>query len=471
MERTVELMELLEARERRAARQRELLEQYRRPVISLCMNIAGPVKRSPVICRGFREGQARLSAALGAARIPVLFQEEKIADTGCEALWVADGPGRQVKALCAVLEERDGLGRLLDLDVLDREAPEGRWDRESLGFPPRPCLICGRRGRVCASRRVHPAEELQEKTAEIFRAFFARQDREHLAALAMRALLYEVSAAPKPGLVDRANNGSHRDMDLFRFLDSASALLPYWLRAVEIGQETSGEWPEDTFRLLREAGVRAEEAMFRATGGVNTHKGAIFSLGCVLGASGRLWKPEGPCRDPGRILAECRAMAAPAMEADLAGLTPASARTGGERLYTAAGVRGVRGEAAAGFPSVLQTGLPALRAAVGRGAGLEEAGVAALLALMAEAEDTNLAVRGGLEGQRWAREQAGKLLRETPVPSRQAVEALDRAFIRRNLSPGGCADLLTLSFFFYFLEEGDRPGETFPCAQGASFPS
>ena len=231
-------MELLEARERRAARQRELLEQYRRPVISLCMNIAGPVKRSPVICRGFREGQARLSAALGAARIPVLFQEEKIADTGCEALWVADGPGRQVKALCAVLEERDGLGRLLDLDVLDREAPEGRWDRESLGFPPRPCLICGRRGRVCASRRVHPAEELQEKTAEIFRAFFARQDREHLAALAMRALLYEVSAAPKPGLVDRANNGSHRDMDLFRFLDSASALLPYWLRAVEIGQET-----------------------------------------------------------------------------------------------------------------------------------------------------------------------------------------------------------------------------------------
>ena len=90
---------------------------------------------------------------------------------------------------------------------------------------------------------------------------------------------------------------------------------------------------------------------------------------------------------------------------------------------------------------------------------------------MAEAEDTNLAVRGGLEGQRWAREQAGKLLRETPAPSRQAVEALDQAFIRRNLSPGGCADLLTLSFFFYFLEEGDRPGETFPCAQGASFPS
>ena len=96
----------------------------------------------------------------------------------------------------------------------------------------------------------------------------------------------------------------------------------------------------------------------------------------------------------------------------------------------------------------LQTGLPALRAAVGRGAGLEEAGVAALLALMAEAEDTNLAVRGGLEGQRWAREQAGKLLRETPVPSRQAVEAL-------GVEPAEC---LVIEDSPLGIEAGERSG-------------
>lgn len=464
MERAVSLMEVLDARERRAARQKTLLEQYRRPVISFCMNIAGPVKCSPVICRGFREGKERLDAALSAARLPVIFQEERMPDTGCEALWVVDGPGRQIKELCVALEERDPLGRLLDLDVLDERAPGGRWDREALGEPPRPCLICGDRGRACASRRLHSAVQLQKRTDEIFRAHFARRDREELAALAMRALLYEVSVTPKPGLVDRENSGSHGDMDFFRFLDSAAALLPYWMRAVEIGQETAAKAPERTFPPLREAGIQAERAMFRATGGVNTHKGAVFSMGCALGACGRLWTPEGPCREAERILTECRRMAAPAMAADWARLNPQRARTGGEKLYVSAGLRGGRGEAADGFPSVLRVGLPALRGAIERGSDLEEAGIAALLALIARAEDTNLVVRGGPQGRRWAAEQAERLLRETPRPSRRAVRALDQAFTRRNLSPGGCADLLAMTYFLHFLADPAKPEAAAPGA-------
>ncbi len=110
--------------------------------------------------------------------------------------------------------------------------------------------------------------------------------------------MYEVCTTPKPGLVDRHNNGSHRDMDLFTFLDSTTALLPYWHQAVSIGQETAGLLPEETFARLREAGLAAERAMFRATGGVNTHKGAVFSLGCVLGAAGRLWTRRGPAGTP-----------------------------------------------------------------------------------------------------------------------------------------------------------------------------
>ena len=451
MEHEVGLTELLAARDRRAARQKELLERFKGPVISFCMNIAGPVKTSPVIRRGFREGQERLASALGAAGFSVLFQEEHLASTGCEALWAVDGPGRQIKELCVALEEGDALGRLFDLDVLDRAAPGGRWEREALGFPARPCLICGARGRECASRRLHPVSALQAKTAEIFRDFFARRDRERLAALAVKALLYEVCATPKPGLVDRENSGSHRDMDIFRFLDRAAALLPYFIRAAEIGQETGGGAPEETFARLRAAGRRGEADMFRATGGVNTHKGAIFSLGCVLGAAGRLWTPAGPCRDGGRLLAACRPLAAPAL-ADLTGLTAASARTGGERLSVSAGLRGVRGEAAEGFPSVRDIGLPALRSALEAGASLEEAGTAALMALIAGTEDTNLAVRGGAEGCRWAREQAAALLAAGPVPDREAARAMDRAFIRRNLSPGGCADLLSLTYFLYFLE-------------------
>ena len=109
------------------------------------------------------------------------------------------------------------------------------------------------------------------------------------------------------------------------------------------------------------------------------------------------------------------------------------------------------GRGAGGFPAVLKIGLPALRAALDQGAGLEEAGTAALLALAAGTVDTNLFARGGLEGQRWAVQQAGALLEGSPRPNLEAVRELDRAMIQRNLSPGGCADLLAASYFLYFI--------------------
>lgn len=450
MEREVTLMEMLEAREARASRQRELLEQYACPVVSFTLNIAGPVKNGPVLRRAFREGLARLEDALAAHGLHPLHQEEVDRPTGCEALWAVSGPGRAIKALCAQIEDRDALGRLFDLDVL--EPGTGKWDREALGLPPRPCLVCGKAGKGCASRRLHPVAEIQAKTRAILRDFFARKDREFLAAQGARALMYEVCTTPKPGLVDRHNNGSHRDMDVFTFLDSTAALLPYLNQAAAIGQETAHRPPEETFQRLREAGLEAERAMFQATHGVNTHKGAIFSMGCLLGASGRLWTPEGPCRNPERLLAECARMSAPAAEAFFAALTPENTRTAGERLYVETGARGVRGEAADGFPSVLETGLPALRAALEEGASLEEAGAAALLALMARTGDTNLFARGGAEGQAWAMERAGALLEGGPRPAREAVEALDRAMIQKNLSPGGCADLLSITYFLTFLQ-------------------
>ena len=397
MEREVTLMEMLEARESRANRQRELLDRHRCPVVSFTLNIAGPVKNGPVIRRAFREGLLRLEDALAARGLCPLHQEEVDRPTGCEALWAVDGPARTVKELCAQIEDRDPLGRLFDLDVLDPEG--GKWDREALGLPPRPCLVCGKAGKGCASRRLHPVEEIQGKTQTILRDFFAEKDRKFLAAQGARALLYEVCTTPKPGLVDRHNNGSHKDMDVFTFLDSTAALLPYLERAAAIGQETAHMTPEE-------------------------------------------------------ILAECGRMSAPAAEGFFAALTRENARTAGERLYVETGARGVRGEAAEGFPAVLKIGLPALKAALDQGAGLEEAGTAALLALTAGTADTNLFARGGLEGQRWAARQAGALLEGGPRPDPEAVRALDRAMIQRNLSPGGCADLLAITYFLYFMWKG-----------------
>ena len=447
MEREVTLTEVLEARENRVWHQNALLEKYGVPVISFTLNIAGPVKDSPLIRRSFRAGQGQLEASLQAAKLPVLDRQELLAPTGCEARYAVKGTAREVKALCVSIEDSTGLGRLFDMDVL---APDGRkLDREEVGGGSRNCIVCGAEGRGCASRRVHSVETLQKATLRIMEEHFAAADRETVAALATRALLEEVCITPKPGLVDRANNGSHRDMDLFTFLASAAALAPYWSRCVQIGQDTAKDTPSDTFQALKQAGQSAERTMFAATGGVNTHKGAIFTLGTICGAVGRLWRADNPCRDPKAILAECSAMATAAVEADFAGLSDETAHTTGQKLYLRQGLAGVRGEAARGFPGVSEIALPAFQRALDSGRSRNDAGAVALLHLIAKVTDTNMIARGGQSAAKRAAEDCARLLERCPLPEMEDIAALDQAFIQQNLSPGGCADLLSASLFLW----------------------
>ena len=154
------------------------------------------------------------------------------------------------------------------------------------------------------------------------------------------------------------------------------------------------------------------------------------------------------------VLAECAAMSAEAVEEDFAALRAQNARTKGQRLFLEHGLRGIRGELAAGLPAVREIGLPALNAALKSGASLEEAGVAALIRLIAGVTDTNLIARGGMEGRRWAAQAAAAM--ERPASNRGDLDALDRAFTERGLSPGGCADLLAITYFCYFCEERAR---------------
>ena len=452
MDREVTLPEMLEAREARVFRQQTLMARYALPVISFSLNIAGPIKNGPVIRRTFQEGLSRLTGALRAARVNIAYLEEVDQVTGCEAILSVQGEARDIKGLCVELEDEDALGRLFDMDVLD---PDGRkLDRESFGRPPRPCLVCGKAGKGCASRRLHTVEQLREATEQIMRDFFAQKDEELIAGQAVRALLYEVCTTPKPGLVDRANNGSHKDMNVFTFLDSTAALLPYFRKAVFIGWKTAERSPGETFLRLRRAGLEAERSMFAATKGINTHKGAIFSLGTVCAAAGRLWTPETPWAGTDRILEECAALSREAVEEDLAGLRAQAAQTTGQRLFLEQGVRGIRGELADGLPSVRRVGLPALEKALEAGASLEDAGAAVLIRLIAQVTDTNLIARGGTEGQQWAARAAAELA--GAVPDKGAIQALDRDFIRRNLSPGGCADLLAITYFLCFCQEAGR---------------
>lgn len=437
----VTLAQILAGRENRVRLQARFLSTWGVPVLCFTMNIAGPVKTSPLIERGFREGMALLKQAL--AKDAVLEQKVQVDLTGCQAIYAVAMEARALKDICTNIEETTPLGRLFDLDVLDTDG--AKLSRKG----QRGCLVCGAPGWGCAARRVHSVSQLQSATRRILTKHFAEIDRKAIARLARESLLEEVNATPKPGLVDRRNNGSHRDMTIGTFTASAKALEPYYQECVRIGQETAGQCPDETFSLLRRAGIQAEEAMYQATGGVNTHKGAIYSMGILCGALGRLWNPERSPIAMDTLFCQCTALAAPAAEADLAAMT---GTTAGERVYLAHGIPGIRGEAAGGFPSVRGIGLPAFRQALAHGASREEAGIFALLQLIAQVQDTNLYHRGGSDGASWAANAVRTLLEASEQPTAAQLKELDNQFISRNLSPGGCADLLALVFFLSRLE-------------------
>ncbi len=442
--REVTLQEVLDARDRRARAQSLLLERCGLPLLSFTMNIPGPVKNDPLIRRGFDEGLRLLEDALRQAGCGCLARQVTHAVTGNEFLCAVDAPADRVKAICTRIEDDSPLGRLFDMDVI---GPDGR---KLARAEERRCLVCGAAGRGCASRRLHSLEELRAAVWKLLEEGLLAADADRVDALAAKALLDELDTTPKPGLVDRGNNGSHRDMTPETFEKSAAALRGYWRDCFLTGAKTAEGPPADAFSRLRTLGIEAERRMLAATGGVNTHKGAIFTLGTVCGAIGRLWRSEAPCRDPERIVRTCAELCAKAVEADLAQVEKTgTARTAGERFYLRCGLRGIRGELAAGLPSVRETGLPILEACLEEGMSRGDAGVIALLHLIARGEDTNMIKRGGLalagEMSALVREE----LRKNARPSQARVRELDELFIRHDLSPGGCADLLAVSYFLY----------------------
>lgn len=440
----VTLAQMLEARERRARCQKKLLDRLGLPVVSFTLNIPGPVKRSPPIQRAYRYGLELLRQ-----RFRPRYVSEYILDTGCEALLAVEGEPAALKRLAVAIEDADPLGRLLDIDVLD---PAGApVSRQALGLPERTCLLCGGPAHACARSRAHGVEALFGRAMDIIARHFAQAWVQTVAQQAQRALLWEVAVTPKPGLVDRQDSGAHQDMDIFTFLDSAAALAPYLGQCAQLGMDSANQTPSQLYGALEEPARRAEGAMYRATGGVNTHKGAIYSMGLACAAAGRLYG-QGKPFSPWAVLSLCGQMARQAVDAHFAALTWQSACTTGEKLFLRHGLQGVRGQAASGFPAVREVGLPILRMALSQGRSLNDAACATLMHFIARVPDTVLIGRSSYPAWQRLSQALQAALDADPLPQRDALVQLNQAFIQENLSPGGCADLLALTLFLHFMD-------------------
>jgi holo-ACP synthase/triphosphoribosyl-dephospho-CoA synthase len=295
--------------------------------------------------------------------------------------------------------------------------------------------------------RLHNFHVLDSQTAS--------QYAEDTALKAVKALLQEVAVTPKPGLVDLRNNGAHKDMNFLTFQNSAMALYPSFQKFTEYGINHQDEEPSTFLKGIRSIGCEAEEIMMHATGGVNTHKGAIFSMGILCTAYGYLYGYQGS--DKERYLRKLTAkIAAPALN-DFKNIAILNTVTAGQMFYIKYGITGIRGEAASGFRNVFDISLPKLKKLLQYGYSLNDAGSLCLVAIMANLIDTNVIHRSSYtEGAEICRRMKDLLNRDIEdCDYIHILEGIDEEFIHRNISPGGSADLLALTYFIWFMEKGD----------------
>jgi triphosphoribosyl-dephospho-CoA synthase len=274
-----------------------------------------------------------------------------------------------------------------------------------------------------------------------------------LAGHAVQALVDEAMLTPKPGLVDMRGRGAHTDLSWPLMCASACALRPAFA-AMALAARAH---PHDDALLRRSIGAigrNAEAAMMAATGGVNTHRGAIWALGLLVTAA---------AGDAHQGAARIAARAGELARIDDPG-APGFTGNKGERACLEHGVGGARGQARAGFPAVIDHALPVLRLSRSRGDSEAHARVNALLAVMAQLDDTCVLARGGREALLATRRGARRILAlggaGTPA-GREGLDALEADMRSLHVSPGGAADLLAAALLLDRLEHRSaRPTTT-----------
>lgn len=301
-----------------------------------------------------------------------------------------------------------------------------------------------------------------------------------IAQMAQRAVLYEVTATPKPGLVDRNNTGAHKDMDFYTFMDSSAALYRGFFDCASEGLTFESDDLRNLLDRIRIPGMACENHMFTATKGINTHKGIIFSLGIACAALGYLSRHNEKIK-PVPMTLICKTvtvMTQDLIEKDFSHLKEKKPRqrTFGEKLYLNYGYKGIRGEVSTGFQTIRNEGFPVLKEwhktqkvdKNGKSSegvesssksvelfGKNELLLEVLLRLMTSCEDTNVIHRGGIDGLVYVKRKARAFVEAGGMKQPNAYERLEqmnREFCEKNLSPGGAADLLSVTAFLAMAE-------------------
>lgn len=270
-----------------------------------------------------------------------------------------------------------------------------------------------------------------------------------IGAIASKAILYEVSCFPSPGLVSPVSMGSHKDMDYYTFIDSTFAINKYLTLFANAGM--TDNTLDKIFLNIKKIGIKAEKAMLLSTNNVNTHKGMIFLIGiCVAAASNVIYKGKDFIHIQETIKNICKDIT----KNDFKDLDKKKDLTHGEKLYLNYGIKGVRGEAEDGIPLVFDYALNLYE----ENLDLKENErlVHTLIGIMQFCDDSTVIHRKGIEGLNYVKDISREIMKLGGMNTdlgRKIISELNDKFIKMNISPGGSADLLGVTVFLYLIKE------------------
>jgi len=467
----ISVEEIGKAREERSGKIKSILSSDQNILaILFTLNIPGRIKDTPLYRKMHKAGTSEIIKSLKWNKISFSIIKTAHLSTGSEgyfAIHCSSGSGGRdcpdpvtVKKIAAAVEETHPLGRFFDIDIFEKP-----HNKVSSGRPLRKCFLCGNDAFVCSRSASHPVEKLVEKIREKGEEWYREHISWKIAETACKALLSEAACAPKPGLVDLTGSGSHADMDFYTFIKSSASLYRTFFKIAQTGYDYSDRPLPEMLPALQIIGIEGEKEMYEATEGVNTHKGLIYSMGLLSAAAGYLCAKhkekitaEKICSSAGVIIAVHTADYLAELEKKGEGINP----TAGEKLFIRHGITGARGEAAGGFKSALKA-FRRLEADLSDGRDFNLSLLDTLMHIMEEAQDTNIPGRKDISYLNFINREAEKFNKEGGVFSENgfdgpaALKKLDRLFIEKNLSPGGCADILALSIFLYYIEHDLDP--------------
>ncbi len=410
---------LLDRREERARLQNRLIAEYGGTLIVIRPNFPGADKRN--IFASFATVQLywEITKELSMTSRNYTYQEEGLIFYSTVAK-----PACTVKEVAVHLEETHPLGRLVDIDVMD---PHGEIGRGQLNLPPRTCFLCEERAVVCVRDRRHSVNEITDWFIDRVVCFLRRGSLpERIRQYTEFAVIAELSRVRGYGCVTWTDTGSHDDMNAWTFLDSTRAMMK---------ELSTTKWMAPySFEELRSIGIRIEEAMQRATKGVNAQRGLLFFVLLINNASLA-------ARSLDELSQRIRELSQP-LQTDFDTMV----RSHGMRIFREHGVQGARGMALSGLQEAMDDVLPAF---------LIHPNVDALtLDWMGRIMDTTAIHRAGIEG--W---QEIQMVVRNAMDDRAQAAIVDKICKQNRISTGGVADLVSVTILLAWIQEEFTNGD------------